>query len=103
MKRNTSFVVFALKTHYYRMVAHRLHRKTFVRKEMPMELMNVVAKRLGKAELTKLFMEAQFWQMSPDFCMKAFNRSYPPPNVVFGGRCWERYDEYVKRGIRDGT
>lgn len=59
-----------------------------------------VSDRLGDSRLVELFIEAQFWAMPPDWCVIHFKRRYPPANVVFGGKCWERYQLYLDHGTR---
>jgi len=62
-----------------------------------------VARKIQDIKLIKLFVEAQFHAMPPKFCLEKFGRRYPPVNVVFGGNCWGRYQDYVERGVRDAT
>jgi len=97
-----AFISFALRRVYCAMAGRRCNKGSLYRKNMPDELVEDVAKRLGNVKLVRLFVEAQFKCMPSEFCKEHFNRSYPPPNVVFGGGCWKRYSWYVERGIRDG-
>lgn len=96
------FRIFVLKNVYQNMVSHRLRRRKCYYKLLsgPVRL---VAEKLNNIKLAKLFIEAQFHAMPPDFCMRTFGKKYPPLNVVFGGECWRRYKDYIERGVRDAT
>jgi hypothetical protein len=92
----------ALCKHYKDMAAARVGMTMFYPKINKGPVMEV-AKILEDIKLARLFVEAQFHNLSKDFCWRRFKRAYPPINVVFGGKCWNRYREYVNRGIRDAT
>lgn len=100
---NTQLIVLALKTNYRKMIDGRLRKKSFVRITTSDNIIGEVAVKLGDLKLAALFIEAQFAGLPSNFCKMNFNRLYPPSNVVFGGKCWERYKTYVERGIRDAT
>ena len=101
MSNNVRFKVFALKHHYKMMVANRL-RKSIWRGHVSDTALKKVAERLTDIRFAKIFVEAQFDSMPEDFCMEKFGVKYPPVNVVFGGKCWDRYREYVDKGVRNG-
>ena len=101
LKNNDQLMKALLGTLYRVAVKNRLGRPTIVK--MNPNVMNDVAHELDHPNLCKLFIKSQFHSMPVEFCRKHFNRSYPPANVVFGGRCWYRYEQYVERGINDGS
>ena len=96
------FRAFVLKNVYRSMVAHRLGKKEFYRR-ISNKAIEDVAEKIKDTKLARLFIEAQFHAMPQDFCMKTFNRKYPPVSTCFGGQCWVRYKVYIERGIRDAT
>ena len=91
-----------LRAAYRKMAAARMKKKNCL---IPISdsILRRVAERLEHASLAVLFIESQFHAMPPDWCQERFGKPYPPVAVVFGGRCWDRYDEYNERGIRDAT
>ena len=99
---NTDFTVFALKSCYRNMVAQRLRKDKWFG-YVPTKIIKPVAEQLKHVKLAKLFVEAQFRCLPPSFCKKKFGVSYPPVAVCFGGKCFERYEDYVQRGVRDGV
>ena len=70
---------------------------------IPAGIVDDVAEELSGPKLAGLFIRSQFHAMPVKFCREKFNRNYPPPNVVFSGLCWERYQNYLDRGIDDGS
>lgn len=103
MGNSMALVVFTLKNKYRKAVAHRLHKDTWLGGKFSEGQLGIIACNLGNINFVGLFIEAQFHCMPIDFCKDKFKRTYPPANVCFGGRCWERYEEYKDRGIRDGS
>jgi len=91
-----------LKVNYRKLVANRA-RKGYYHGTFSTKLVGEVAQKLKNPSFAVLFIEAQFSSMPYSFCMDKFSKPYPPASVVFGGRCFERYDNYKKRGIRDGA
>ena len=91
----------SLKNNYRSMVAARIGKDKFCGR-MNDDSVDKVAGILGDTRLCRLFVEAQFWSMPPCFCEVNFKRKYPPANICFGGKCWNRYREYIDRGVRDG-
>ena len=100
---NFTLIALGLERAYFRKVALRLHRKSFMLKNMPNKLMLEIAIKLEHIKLVNLFVGAQFAGLPPDICQHHFNRPYPPANVCFGGKCWDRYASYIERGIPDGN
>jgi len=90
----------ALRSAYRTMVANRL-KKNIWYGHVRADILHPIETKLEDARLAKLFVEAQFHAMPPEWCMEKFGRRYPPTNVVFGGQCWDRYYNYIDRGIRD--
>ena len=99
---DTEFKMFVLKNVYRNMVANRLRKKACYCR-VPSKFVRLVAVKLENVKLAKLFVEAQFHTMPLEFCVKTFNRKYPPVSTVFSGQCWVRYREYIERGIHDTT
>lgn len=97
---NPELTALLMGARYRKLVADRLRRPACCIKTDCGEMIKV-ARRLKHSGLATLFVDAQFSCMPSDFCQEKFNRKYPPVSVVFGGRCWERYYEYVRRGVRD--
>jgi len=103
LKVDKAVKMVALKRAYRRLVAGRLNRKTVVF-NIPDGLLRPVAEKLKDFRLAEIFVEAQFHAMPREWCQDHFQGLvYPPMNVVFGGRCWDRFEEYSERGIRDAT
>ena len=99
---DTDFKMFVLKNVYRNMVANRIKRKTCYCR-VPSKFVRLVAEKLENVKLARLFVEAQFHAMPLEFCIKTFNRKYPPVSTCFSGRCWERYATYLERGVKDAT
>lgn len=102
MAESTELIILALKVNYRKMVANRLRRGNWLGKVSKTAL-RPVAEQLKEVKLARLFVEAQFNGLPPDFCKDKFGMVYPPVNVCFGGKCFERYFAYVDRGVRDGS
>lgn len=85
---------------YRKMVSGRLGGKP-CRIKIENELARDVVRGLD-VRLIKVFVEAQFSGLPADFCRDKFKRPYPPFNVICGGKCWQRYEEYLSMGVRDG-
>jgi len=98
-----NFRMFVLKNVYRKMAAHRTGRKPSGWHRVSNKSVKSVAQELGNIKLARLFVEAQFYAMPLDFCVKTFKKKYPPVSVCFGGKCWVRYREYIEHGIRDAT
>lgn len=92
-------IVVALCKAYRLAVAHRLRRRRWFGAARGGGPLRRVAERLPDVRLARLFVEAQFAAMPHRWCLAKFGRPYPPMVIVCGGRCWERYQEYVERGI----
>ena len=94
------FKIAALKKAYRGLRAGRLGK---IQIYLPIEDSTVreVAEKLENVSLAVLFVESQFHCMPLDWCIRQFHREYPPVEVVFSGKCWDRYEEYCERGIRD--
>lgn len=101
LKNNDVIVAALLRMAYQSAVKNRCKKPTWV--TIPDGVTKDVAHELDHPRLARLFVRSQFRAMPIPFCRVHFNRPYPPPNVVFGGRCWERYEKYVERGIDDGS
>ena len=98
-RMDIGMINFALQTAYRKWVQRR------ARRSFPVKITDVqvtaVAADIKDVRECKLFVEAQFYYLNREFCQDKFNRPYPPVNVVFGGKCWKRYNDYINRGIRD--
>lgn len=101
MDADTAYKMVALKQAYKNMVKHRLGRLRPL--SIPDKMLRPIALRLESVYLAKLFVEGQFHCMPREWCTSNFKQCFPPPSAVFSGRCWERYEEYTNRGIRDAT
>lgn len=86
---------------YKSAVKNRCKKYKMIR--IPAGIADDVAKELSSSKLAKLFIKSQFHAMPVKFCREKFNRNYPPVSVCFGGLCWERYQNYLDRGINDGS
>ena len=53
-------------------------------------------------QVAMLFVKAQFETMPKAWCVEQFKRGYPPYNVVLGDGSWQRYQDYLEKGRRDG-
>jgi len=97
IKMTETFLVLA----YRVAVKNRCKRQMLVK--VPDGIAEDVARELGDMKLVNLFIKSQFHSMPIEFCKKHFKRIYPPASVCFGGNCWERYENYINRGINDGS
>lgn len=77
--------------------------KKYNKIKIPSGIMNDVAKDLESPKFAKLFVKSQFASMPVEFCLEHFKRLYPPASCCFGGNCWVRYEQYLERGIDDGS
>jgi len=102
MDDSTGLIILALKVNYCKMVAIRLRQRHWFGKVSKIAL-RPVAEQLKELKLAKLFVESQFSGLSSEFCKEKFGVAYPPVNVVFGGKCFKRYYDYIERGVRDAT
>jgi len=84
------------------MAGHRIHKDMY-RGRICETPIRKIAADLKSPKLCRLYVESQFNAMPAEFCMDKFGKSYPPVNVCFGGRAWERYQEYITRGFADAT
>ena len=100
---NVEFTAACLKSKYRKMVARRVSRGTTFPVKVHELTLRAVAKKLGDEAMVDIFVEAQFAALPSDFCLRCFNRLYPPATIVFGNNCWARYEKYKERGIRDGS
>ena len=87
---------------YRRMAGHRIHKEYFMGKVNRVPI-HKIAVDLKSPKLCRLYVESQFNAMPAEFCREKFGKSYPPVNVCFGGRAWERYQDYITRGFADAT
>lgn len=101
LNRNVTMVKVMLELAYKNAVKQRTKVYGLIR--IPDKMSTEIAEQLGSARLAKLYIRAQFCSLPVEFCQRNFNRDYPPANVVFGGECWRRYEEYLERGIDDGS
>lgn len=100
--RNNDVIINALLRMSYRSaVKNRCKQSNMIR--IPEDITKEVAHILDHPRLARLFVRSQFHFMPAPFCKQHFNRLYPPPNVVFSGRCMDRYKAYLNRGVDDGT
>ena len=88
----------ALRQNY--ILAIKKRSENFHRYKLPAHLITTIALELIEPKFAKLFIEAQFSHFPIEWCQRKFKIPFPPANVVFGGRCIERYVNYIETGER---
>ena len=94
-------IALSLGTWYKRAVQERTGKKYWGK--IPEKAVLKIAGELESPRLARIFIHSQFHAMPVKFCMSKFKVPYPPSNVCCGGRCWYRYEEYLSRGVDDGS
>jgi len=92
----------ALLAEYRRLVAGRLGKNRWLGR-VPEKLLQRTAERLCDPRIAGIYIRAQFARMPSEWCMMKFRKPYPPSNVVFGKTGYEKYEEYLSRGVDDAS